>query len=63
MGVITNQLGEGPAYDASAEEIASQANLCNQKKKSAKIAGVSKIGLLKLLVGYSKFCLHCRIQA
>ena len=35
--------GEGPAYNASTEEIASQASVCNQKKKSAKIAGVSKI--------------------
>lgn len=42
-------VGEGPAYNASAEEIASQANLCNQKKKSAKIAGVRKILILELL--------------
>lgn len=41
--MLTHWLGEGPAYNASTEGIASQANLCNQKKKSAKIAGVSEI--------------------
>lgn len=33
-------LGEGSPYKASQEEIGSLADVCNQKKKAAKIVGV-----------------------
>ena len=33
-------LGEGSPYKASGEEIGSLADVCNQKKKAAKIVGV-----------------------
>lgn len=38
----TLNLGVGPAYNASKEEIASHADVCNKKKKAAKTAGVRK---------------------